>query len=94
MDQHRKELKKRYPTFESFNNQFEVPQSLVDDILAEAKKQSIEPKDDDELRRTVPYLRTQLKALIARDIWEMNEYFQIINQYNDIVQKALQLIEG
>ena len=43
---------------------------------------------------TVPYLRTQLKALIARDIWEMNEYFQIINQYNDIVQKALQLIEG
>ena len=94
VDQHRKELKKRYPTFESFNNQFEVPQSLVDDILAEAKKQSIEPKDDDELRRTVPYLRTQLKALIARDIWEMNEYFQIINQYNDIVQKALQLIEG
>ena len=71
-----------------------MPQSLVDDILAEAKKQSIEPKDDDELRRTVPYLRTQLKALIARDIWEMNEYFQIINQYNDIVQKALQLIEG
>ena len=94
VDQHRKELKKRYPTFEAFNSQFEVPQSLVDDILAEAKKQGIEPKDDDELRRTVPYMRTQLKALIARDIWDMNEYFQIINKYNDIVQKALELIQG
>ncbi|MBR4388232.1 MAG: S41 family peptidase [Prevotella sp.] len=93
VDQHRKELKKRYSTFEAFNSQFEVPQSLVDDILAEAKKQGIEPKDDDELRRTVPYLRTQLKALIARDIWDMNEYFQIINKYNDIVQKALELIQ-
>lgn len=92
VDQHRKELKRQYASFEAFLNQFEVPQSVVDDILAEAKKQGIEPKDDDELQRTLGYLRTQLKGLIARDLWDMNEYFQIVNQNNDIVQKALELI--
>ena len=92
VDNHRKELKKKYPDFALFKQQFEVPQSLVDDILAEGKKQKIEPKNDEELQRTLPYLRLQLKSLIARDLWEMNEYYQIMNTQNPIVQRALQLL--
>jgi carboxyl-terminal processing protease len=69
-----------------------VPQSLVDDILAEGKKQKIEPKDDDELQRTLPYLRLQLKALIARDLWDMSEYYSVINEKSEIVLKALEVI--
>ena len=90
VDNNRKQLKKRYPDFQNFLNRFEVPQSLIDDILAEGKKQKVEPKDKAELQRTLPYLRTQLKALVARDIWGMNEYFQIINKQNLILQKALE----
>ena len=92
IDNNRKLLKKNYPDFESFNRQFEVPQSLIDQILAEAEKQKVKPKDDEELRRTLPYLRLQLKSLIARDLWEMNEYYQIMNTQNPIVQRALQLL--
>ena len=39
------------------------------------------------------YLRLQLKALIARDLWAMNEYFAIINEQNHIVQRALQILD-
>jgi len=92
VDNHRKELKKKYPDFSSFKQQFDVPQSLVDDILAEAKKQKVEPKDDAELQRTLPYLRLQLKALIARDLWDMSEYFSIFNEENPVVLKALEVI--
>ena len=92
IDNNRKLLKKNYPDFESFNRQFEVPQSLIDQIIAEAEKQKVKPKDDEELRRTLPYLRLQLKSLIARDLWEMNEYYQIMNTQNPIVQKALELL--
>jgi carboxyl-terminal processing protease len=60
--------------------------------MAEAEKQKIKPKDDEELQRTLPYLRLQLKALIARDLWEMNEYFTIMGETNDILQRALQLL--
>lgn len=92
VDNHRKQLKKQYPAFDKFKKHFEVPQQLVDDILAEAKKQKIEPKDADELQRTMPYLKLQLKALIARDLWDMSEYFSVFNEESDIVKKALEVI--
>lgn len=92
VDNHRQELKKRYPEFSGFLHDFEVPQSLIDDVLAEGKKQMIEPKDDKELQQTLPYLRAQLKALIARDIWDMSQYFQIINAENPIVRRGVETI--
>ena len=91
VDAHRKELKKRYPTFDTFLRDFEVPQSVVDNIVAEAAKQNVKPKDEAELKATMPALRAQLKALVARDLWDMSEYFHIINERNAIVKKALTL---
>ena len=93
VDNHRKQLKKQYPDFADFRKRYEIPQKLIDNILAEGKKQKIEPKDDAELQRTLPYLRAQLKALIARDLWTMTEYFAVINEQNDIVQHAMKLID-
>ena len=36
-------------------------------------------------------LSVQLKALIARDIWDMNEYYRIMNEQNRIVAKAVEI---
>ena len=93
IDNNRKQLRNKYKSFELFNREFEVPQTLIDTILADAEKEKVKPKDDDELQRTLPYLRLQLKALVARDLWDMSEYFQIMNERNDIVQRALEVIQ-
>ena len=92
VDSHRKELHKRWQNFDDFKQNFEVPQSLVDEVLAEGTKQKIEPKDDAELEKTLPYLRLQLKALIARDLWDMSEYFSVFNERSEIVKKALEVM--
>ena len=92
IDNNRKKLKSRYANYEQFRKEYEVPQSLIDSIIAEGEKQEVIPKDEDELQRTIPYLRNQLKALIARDLWDMSEYFQIANDKNHIYQKGLQVI--
>ena len=89
IDHNRKRLKKQYPDFKTFQAKFEVPQSYIDDILDEAKKQNITPKDDDELQRTLRHLRPQLKALVARDLWDMSEYFHIWNEESDVIKCAL-----
>ena len=94
VDQNRKELKARWQSFDDFKQHFEVPQSLLDAIIAEGEKQNIKPKDEVELAQTKPYLCLQLKALIARDIWDMSEYFSIINESSEIVRKALEVIES
>jgi carboxyl-terminal processing protease len=65
---------------------------VTDGIVAEAEKQKIKPKDEEELQKTLPYLRLQLKALVARDLWETSQYFAIMNEANDIVCRALELM--
>jgi carboxyl-terminal processing protease len=86
----RNKLHQQYPEFEQFKAQYAVPKDIIDSIIAEAKKQKITPKDDEELQKTLPQLRRQLKALIARDLWDMNEYFSVFNEGDDVVKKALE----
>ena len=92
VDNNRKTLKNRYKTFDDFNTRFTVPLSQIDAILKEGEAQQIKPKDQAELKRTLPLLRIQLKALVARDLWDMDEYFQIMNETNHVVRKALEVL--
>lgn len=92
MDKHRKELKKKYPTFAEFNKKYQVPQELIDEIVAEGEKQKVKAKDQKELKTSLASIKIQLKALVARDLWDMSEYFHIMNQNNHVVQKALVLL--
>lgn len=92
VDKHRKELKKKYPTFAEFNKKYQVPQTLINEIVAEGEKQMIKAKNQTELNNTIASIKTQLKALVARDLWHMSEYFQVMNESNHVVQKALVLL--
>ena len=93
IDEHRKNLKKQYKTFEDFNARFEMPKEVIDGIIQKAANDGVKPTDDDELAHTIPYLSKQLKALVARDLWDMSEYFQIMNETNAIVTTAVKLMQ-
>ena len=90
-DSQRKKLRKRYPTFEQFKAGFVVPEDVLKGIVDEAKKDKITYKDEKEWQRTIPMLQLQLKSLIARDLWGMSECYQILNENNPIVLKAIEL---
>ncbi|WP_033147416.1 S41 family peptidase [Prevotella sp. P6B1] len=92
VDSNRKKLKKAWLSFAEFKQNYEVPQSLIDAILKEGEKQNVKPRDQAELNKTLPHLRLQLKALIARDIWDMSEYYSVFNEENEMVKRALQVI--
>jgi len=92
VDNHRKELMERWPSFDEFKQNYQIPKSLLDTIIAEGEKQNIKPKDEAELQKTLPYLSLQMKALIARDLWDMSEYFSVFNESSEMVKKALEVI--
>ncbi len=93
VDKHRQELKRKYDTFEKFAREYKVPSSLTDSIFSAGKTKKLEPKDDKELKETLDELVFTLKSTIAYDLWDRNEYFKIINERNDIVQRALQYLK-
>lgn len=94
IDRNRKRLRATYPDFDSFLKQYEVPQDVIDDIIRQAAEKDVKPKDDEELQATLPDVRFALKSLVAYDLWDRNEYFRIINEKSDIVQRAIKYLEG
>ena len=94
MDKHRKKLTKSYPTFEKFQKNFQVPQDVIDGILAEGEKQEIKAKDEAEKSKTIENIQLIMKGLIARDLWDMSEYYAIIYADDEVVHKAVELMES
>ena len=92
VDANRKALRKRWTSFDEFHRDFVFPKEEIDKMIADAAKDKIVPKDNAELEKTLPKLSMQLKALVARDLWDMSEYFAIINEESEIVRKAVEII--
>ena len=93
LDDKREEMKKKYPTFEEYNKKFKVDDELLARLHQYAERDSVKPKDKEEFEKSLPQISLQMKALLARDLWDMNEYFQIINQDDEIVKKAMELLK-
>ncbi|MGL4853260.1 MAG: S41 family peptidase [Phocaeicola sp.] len=91
IDTHRKEWKDKYSDFSDFLRNFEVTEEALKQTVDFATEMKIEYSELD-FERSLPLLKLQLKGLIARDLWDMNEYYQVINQINPSVLKAEQLL--
>ena len=91
IEKHRKELQNKYKKFEAFNEKFEIDDNFLAEIRTLADKEKIK-FDEKQYNQSLPLIKTQLKALIARDLWDMNEYFQVMNSTNQSVQQALKVL--
>ncbi len=91
IDKNRAELKKKYPTFDKFKKEYEVEEPFLNQLIAQATKDKIKV-DMAQFAISKPLIKLQLKALVARDLWEMNEYYQIMDDDNESLQKAIQIL--
>lgn len=79
--------------FERFMKDFKATPELFNILLARAKEAKIEYTDKD-VEDSRMMLEIQLKALLARDIWDMTEYYRIINPTNPIFVEGLKTLKG
>lgn len=80
--------------FKAFMKDFTIPDEVVKGIFEEGEKQKIMPKDEDERAKTAILIRQTMKALAARDMWTMTEYFRVMNEDNDFISCALKQLEN
>ncbi len=91
VDQHRKQWLSKYKTFERFNREFQITPAMLDELKQLGTKLGVEYKED-EWQVSLPLIKAQLKGLIARDLWDMSEYYQVTNELNPSVRKAVELL--
>ena len=92
MDNYRKEWTKKYKNYALFAQNFELTEQMMQRLIDEAEKAGI-AYNEEQYRKSEPLLKLQLKALIARDLWDMNEYYHTINVADESVKKALELLK-
>ncbi|MDO5571384.1 MAG: S41 family peptidase [Bacteroidales bacterium] len=92
-DKNQKALKSKYKNFESFNKGFEVTPELLNDLKKKAIDEGVKI-DEQQFEKSSPLIALQIKALIARDLFDISDYFRIINSNDDIYKKALEIINN
>lgn len=91
-DKNREQITRDYPDFESFNKNFSISEEAIEEIAARGEKEGIE-RNDESLAFAKSNLKEELKALIARDVFSRNDMYKILNADDEIILKALDVID-
>lgn len=94
LDANREKLTKEYHNIHDFDNRFEVDEEFMNILREQSTQDNVEPEGgEEELQKSLPEIKLQLKHLIARDIWDMNKFMEIYNHSNDMFLKAYELVK-
>lgn len=93
VDQNREQLVKQYPDFSQFNNKFQIGDEIIEKIVALGEKDGIE-RDQESLNFTSGLIKKEIKAVIARDIYSRDQFYQIFNQDDKTILKALDILKN
>ena len=94
IDEHRKELIAEYKDITDFENRFEVDETLLQMLKAQGEKDNVKIEGgEEEYQRSLPMLKLQLKQLVARDLWSMNDFMMFYNKTEDEFLKAYELVQ-
>lgn len=91
VDRERNNLQERYPEFQQFNNRFSIDNRFLEDFIRFAESEGVAKKSD-ELELSTTLIRYQLKALLARNLFEFKSYFQVLTDIDDGLQTALEVL--
>ena len=94
LDKNRKKLSNTYPTFKEYNSNFEVNNELLEDFYTYAEKKKDIERNLEDIATSERLIKVQLKALLARNLFEVSEYFEVINELNEAYQEALKVLQN
>ena len=90
---HRDEIKAQYGDFEHFNKNFTVGKDLVDGLKKAAEEAKVE-WNDEQFAHSEKFILLQMKALIARNVWETQQYYQVMSSVDPGIRKAMEVLEN
>jgi len=92
VDKNRNDLKAKYPDFDTFKKGFVVDEKLMNLFTDAGEKEGVK-MDEAGLKTSAPALRIQIKAFIARDLWKSDNFYEVFNELNDPLKKALEVLK-
>lgn len=88
----RNELLKAYPNVKVFNTSFK-DEKLLDKFVDYAQGKEV-PRDDKGLEASGKQIAIVLKGLIARNLYNVSSYFEVIGSSDDDIQRAVEILSS
>ena len=88
---HREAIKAQYGNFDNFNKNFIVGEELINGLKKAAEEAKVE-WNDEQFAHSEKFMLLQIKALIARNVWETQQYYQVMSAVDPGIQKALEIL--
>lgn len=90
-NENRDDFKKTYKNIDKYIKSVEVTQEMMDNFLALAEKEGVE-FNEELYKRSEEHIKLQIKALIARNIWDMESYYKVVSEQDEALQQAIDVI--
>jgi carboxyl-terminal processing protease len=90
-DKNRSLLTGKYKVFDDFRKNFEFTPDDIKTFIAKGEAEGV-PYDEKDFIASKEEMLLILKGLVASNLWQISEYFQIINQNDPVLEKALKVI--
>ncbi|MCB2207483.1 MAG: S41 family peptidase [Bacteroidetes bacterium] len=91
LDDNRKSLLKEYPEFDAFDKNFQLSSDDFDAFLKQGEEEEV-LTEENKSNFNETFVKLQLKALIARNLYETGSYFEVLAPSDHEINKALELI--
>ena len=92
VNNNRKNLEKKYPTFNLYNKNFSS-KKIMNELIEYAENEGLE-YNKEEFLKAENTIHIRLKANIAQDLFDYKRFYQVINSLNTSLQEALELMKN
>ena len=89
--QERESLKNKYSDFSDYEKDFVISDEMINEFKKIAEEKEVK-WDDEQYKRSEEMIKLQLKALIARNEWDMAKYYKIISAEDKMINKAVEIL--
>ncbi len=93
VDNNRADLKAKYLTLKDFEDKFNIDNSFLEKLVDFCDKQGVK-KDEKGFNISKEFIALNLKALIARNLWNVDAFYQIFDSKDVTLKKAIELLKG
>lgn len=83
---------KKYTSFNDYMNKFSINENILSDFENYADKNGV-AKNHEEMMASSVFIKNQLKALIARNIFGTEYYYQAVQTNDKVILKATELLK-
>lgn len=94
VNNNRASLKQQYPAFDKYKKEFVFTDSFMDDFFNYLKEDHTIEFDEEQYRESEQLLKLNMKAVFAQSLFDTPQFYEIMNDSNEILQRAVEILNS